>query len=118
MKQYALLLVLLLAGCLPPGSDHPGPGPAPGPKHDAAIQKVFDDYRTGLKALFEEVSRKIKDGELQTEVEVNQYIHDQSMEIRKAAFMLLNQDVEKRISGDKWTPESAADYWHKQGESL
>ncbi len=118
MKQFALLLMLLVAGCLPPGSDRPDPGPAPGPKRDAAIQQVFNDYRTGLKLLFEEVAKKIKAGELETEIEVNQYIHDQSMEIRKEAFMLLNQDVEKRISGDKWTPESASKYWQKQGESL
>lgn len=126
MRNTLLILVLSLAaaGCLPPSGDGVTPSPSPSPDvrpepvGEVAIERVFADYRAGLKAVFEEVAGKIERGEIRSDIEQNTFIHERSRAVREDAFMLLNRDVIGEIDGPNWSPEKAAKYWREQAEAL
>lgn len=122
MKYSIFLLMVLVAGCLPPGAgeDPPKPIPVDPPKPSgevSAIELVLADYRAGLKVVFADVVEKIASQELTTERGVNQYVHDESNKVREKAFMILNREFSE-FYFEQWSPRKSIEFWRIQEESL
>lgn len=118
MIRKSLLAIVLICGCLPPDGGRPVPDDDWNPGGDAAIREVLEDYRAGLKRVFETTARKLERGDLEGEKETGEFFQKEATQVRLDAFRGFNEVLSERLGHEKWDDQKAARFFRSEGDAL